>query len=182
MSGVLIVYMSRRGHTARVARTLMGHLNASGCDCDMMDVVEAKHEGIEWDRYHTVVVGAPVLYGKFDDSVWEFIKTHQAQLEARNNAFYCLSVVARNPAKATVEGNRYMQKFLAQSPWRPQLLKVVAGKVDYPNWGFWDSLSIKFIMKMTKGPTDPNTVIDYTDYNEVEAFAAQIRRLSQQGQ
>ncbi|GAA4895534.1 menaquinone-dependent protoporphyrinogen IX dehydrogenase [Ferrimonas pelagia] len=178
MPGVLIVYMSRRGHTARVTRTLMSAIEAQGTECDMMDVVEAKHEGIDWDKYHTVVIGAPVLYGNFDDSVWAFIDQHRPQLEARHNAFFCLSVVARKPEKATVEGNRYMQKFIAKSPWRPQLLKVFAGKVDYPNWGFWDSLSIKFIMKMTKGPTAPDTVIDYTDWNEVQAFALAIDEMA----
>ncbi len=174
MAATLIVYFSRGGHTSRVARRIMTTLQQAGQRCDMMDVVEAHHEGIDWDQYDTVIIGCPVLYGDFDKRIKAFIHQHQVQLEARNNGFFCLSVVARNPAKATVEGNRYMQKFLTEQTWRPTHLKVFAGKVDYPSWGFFDSMSIKLIMWMTKGPTASDTVIDYTDWDAVEAFALQL--------
>ncbi|QIZ78201.1 menaquinone-dependent protoporphyrinogen IX dehydrogenase [Ferrimonas lipolytica] len=176
MSGTLIVYQSRGGHTSRVTRRLMETLHAAGSACEMMDIVEAQQEGFDWDKYDTVIVGCPVLYGDFDKRIKAFIAENQDKLEARTNGFFCLSVVARNPVKATVEGNRYIQKFLAEQTWKPQNLKVFAGKVDYPSWGFFDSLSIKLIMKMTKGPTASDTVIDYTDWNEVEAFGLQIHQ------
>jgi menaquinone-dependent protoporphyrinogen oxidase len=35
---------------------------------------------------------------------------------------------------------------------------------------------IRFIMLITRGPTDPRAVIEFTDWNEVEAFG---RRLAQ---
>ncbi|WP_028116949.1 menaquinone-dependent protoporphyrinogen IX dehydrogenase [Ferrimonas senticii] len=181
MSGTLIVYFSRGGHTARVTRRIMETMTQAGSDCEMMDIVEAQQEGIDWDKYDTVVIGCPVLYGDFDKRIKAFIAEHQDKLDARHNGFFCLSVVARNPAKATVEGNRYMQKFMAEQPWRPQHLKVFAGKVDYPSWGFFDSLSIKLIMVMTKGPTASDTVIDYTDWNEVEAFALQLHEARTDG-
>jgi menaquinone-dependent protoporphyrinogen IX oxidase len=46
-----------------------------------------------------------------------------------------------------------MQKFLQLSPWRPQDLKVIAGKVDYPSWAWYERLMIQLIMKYTNGPT-----------------------------
>jgi menaquinone-dependent protoporphyrinogen oxidase len=86
-------------------------------------------------------------------------------------------VTARSPEKATIEGNRYMQKFLEKSPWRPRDLKVLAGKVDYPNWGRLDTLAIQMIMKFTGGPTDRTTVKDYTDWDEVTAYARHVLAL-----
>lgn len=178
MKRILILYMSRGGHTARIARTLMESILAAGGACDMMDLAEATHEGVDWDRYKAVALGAPVLYGTYHKSVFDFIRIHQGALGARPSGFFNVSVVARNPLKATVEGNRYMQKFLQLSPWKPANLKVIAGKIDYPSWSWYDVLIIQLIMKITKGPTDKTTVIDYTDWEDVRAYGQQLLRLA----
>jgi hypothetical protein len=100
----------------------------------MMDVREAIHEGVDWDRYDVVALGAPVIYGTYDKPFLRFVAANRTRLDAKANSFFNVSVVARTPEKATVEGNRYMQKFLELSPWKPKDLKVIAGKVDYPAW------------------------------------------------
>src|SRR5262245_41204690 len=166
--------MSRGGHTARIARRLCESIVAAGGRAEMMDVVEALHEGIEWSRYQVAAVGAPVLYGTYDVRVLRFVTEHRAALEARPNSFFNVSVVARTPEKATVTGNRYMQKFLQLSPWRPRDLKVIAGKVDYPSWPWLDRCMIRLIMKMTHGPTDPRAVIDYTQWDDVRAYGTHL--------
>lgn len=174
---ILVLYMSRGGHTARIARRICESIVAHGGRAEAMDLVEATHEGVDWPRYELVVVGAPVLYGTYDRSVFEFIARHRAQLESKPNSFFNVSVVARTPAKATIEGNRYLQKFLQLSPWRPRDLKVIAGKVDYPSWPWHERLMIRLIMKMTHGPTDPTTVIDYTDWDDVAAYGRHLLEL-----
>jgi menaquinone-dependent protoporphyrinogen oxidase len=174
MTSVLILYMSRGGHTARIARRLCDSIGAAGGRAEMMDVVEAAREGVDWARYDVVALGAPVLYGKYDASVMDFIVQHRTQLEARPNSFFNVSVVARTPEKSTVTGNRYMQKFLQLSPWRPRDLKVIAGKVDYPAWPWLDRFMIRLIMKMTNGPTDTKAVIDYTDWDDVRAYGEHL--------
>ncbi len=177
MTSVLILYMSRGGHTARIARRLCEHIGATGGRAEMMPLVEAEHEGVDWNRYDVVVLGAPVLYGKYDKSVIEFVTRHRAQLESKPNSFFNVSVVARVPEKSTVEGNRYMQKFLQLSPWRPRDLKVIAGKVDYPAWPWLDRFMIRLIMKMTHGPTDTTAVIDYTNWDDVRAYGTHLLTL-----
>ena len=177
MTSVLILYMSRGGHTARIARQLCEHIGTRGHRAEMMDLVEAGHEGVAWDRHDVVVLGAPVLYGKYDKSVIDFVTRHRAQLDAKPNSFFNVSVVARVPEKSTVAGNRYMQKFLQLSPWRPRDLKVIAGKVNYPAWPWLDRFMIRLIMKMTDGPTDPTAVIDYTNWDDVRAYGEHVLTL-----
>jgi menaquinone-dependent protoporphyrinogen oxidase len=70
-----------------------------------------------------------------------------------------------------------MQKFLQLSPWKPKDLKVIAGKVNYPAWPWYDVIMIQLIMKMTKGPTDRRAVIDYTDWADVEAYGRHVLEL-----
>jgi menaquinone-dependent protoporphyrinogen oxidase len=176
---ILVLYMSRGGHTARIARRICAGIATGGGRAEMMDLVEATHEGIDWDRYDTVVVGAPVLYGTYDRTVFEFIARNRSQLEAKPNSFFNVSVVARTPAKATIAGNRYLQKFLQLSPWKPRDLKVIAGKVDYPSWPWHEQLMIQLIMKMTHGPTDRTAVIDYTNWDDVAAYGRHVLTLAQ---
>jgi menaquinone-dependent protoporphyrinogen oxidase len=177
MKSVLVLYMSRGGHTARIARRICEGVVEAGGRAEMMDLNEAVHEGVEWGRYDVVALGAPVLYGTYDKSVFAFIAAHCASLEAKPSSFFNVSVVARTPEKATVEGNRYMQKFLQLSPWRPRDLRVIAGKVDYPSWPWHERLMIQMIMKYTSGPTDPRTVIDYTNWDDVRAYGKHLLTL-----
>ena len=51
---------------------------------------------------------------------------------------------------------------------------MFAGKINYPAYGFWDRLIIRLIMKITKGPTDPNAVVEFTDWQQVERFAHRV--------
>ena len=171
MKTVLVIYNSRSGHTARIARRIWETVIAEGNQADLMDVVEADREGVDWNKYDLVIAGAPVLYGKFRREFVGFVNKYKSILDAKANSFFCVSVVARTPAKATPEGNVYCRKFLQNNPWKPKDAHCFAGKVDYPNWNWLDVKMIQMIMKMTKGPTEPTAVIDYTDWKDVEEYA-----------
>jgi menaquinone-dependent protoporphyrinogen oxidase len=174
---VLVLYATVRGHTARVARRICAGAASAGARAEMMELTEALHEGVDWDRYDVIVVGAPVIYGNYDRRLLQFVSEHRERLATKANSFFNVSVVARTPEKSTPEGNRYLQKFLQLSPWRPKDVKVIAGKVNYPAWRWYDVLMIQLIMKMTHGPTDRRAVIDYTDWADVEAYGRHVAAL-----
>jgi menaquinone-dependent protoporphyrinogen oxidase len=178
MKSVLVLYCSVRGHTARVARRICAAVVAAGGKAEMMELKEAVHEGVQWGAYDVVVLGAPVIYGTYDQEMLDFVAANKAQLDAKPNSFFNVSVVARTPTKATVTGNRYMQKFLELSPWQPRDLKVIAGKVDYPAWPWYAVIMIQLIMKMTDGPTDRKAVIDYTNWDDVDAYGRHVLTLA----
>ena len=178
MKTVLVLYYSRFGHTARIARRIWETVIAEGNQADLMCVMEADREGVDWNKYDLVIAGCPVIYGKFSRQFVGFVNKYKAVLDAKANSFFCSSVVARTPAKATPEGNVYCRKFLANNPWKPKDAKCFAGKVDYPNWSWYDVKAIQMIMKMTKGPTDPTSVIDYTDWAQVEEYARHCLELT----
>jgi menaquinone-dependent protoporphyrinogen oxidase len=70
--------------------------------------------------------------------------------------------------------NPYMKKFLELSAWQPDKLAVFAGRIDYPSYRFSDRLIIRFIMLITKGPTDTSQTYEFTDWNKVANFAKEI--------
>ena len=86
-----------------------------------------------------------------------------------------MNVVARKPEKNTPDTNPYMQKFLKLSNWTPKNLCVFAGKIDFPQYKFVDKHMIRFIMWMTKGPTDLMGTFEFTDWEKVESFARKLK-------
>jgi menaquinone-dependent protoporphyrinogen oxidase len=49
--------------------------------------------------------------------------------------------------------------------------------LDYPRYGFWDRLVIRVIMLLTRGPTDPRAVVEFTDWSKVDAFGRRVAAL-----
>ena len=60
------------------------------------------------------------------------------------------------------------------SKWKPKKIGVFAGKVDYPNYNFFDKYIIKLIMLITSGPIDISQSYEFTDWSKVEDFAKEL--------
>jgi menaquinone-dependent protoporphyrinogen oxidase len=175
VAGILILYSTVDGHTRQICERLRGIVEGAGQSVSVKPLVEGTAQDLA--QCSAVVIGAAIRYGKHRPEVEAFIARHQAALEARPNAFFSVNVVARKPEKNRPETNPYMQKFLRRIRWKPQHLAVFAGRLDYPSYGFVDRQMIRLIMWMTKGPTAPDSVVEFTDWAQVEAFGAAVARL-----
>jgi len=175
MSKILIVYATTDGHTAKIGERLRKALQAQGHEITLAPVTDQPQP--DPAGFDKVVIGASIRYGHHSPLIADFINRHQQSLEARPNAFFSVNLVARKPGKDHPETNPYLQRFLKRIAWRPQRLAVFAGKLDYPRYGFWDRRIIQLIMLITKGPTDPQTVEEFTDWDRVEAFAQTLAEM-----
>lgn len=174
MSRILLAYSTTDGHTVRICQRLQQVMERQGHSVTVVALAQA--DALDLPAFDSIVIGASIRYGKHQPQVAQFISRHQALLEGKANAFFTVNIVARKPEKNRPETNPYLIKFLRQISWKPKLLEVFAGKLDYPRYRFFDRLMIRFIMLMTNGPTDPKAVIEFTDWQQVEAFG---RRLSE---
>jgi menaquinone-dependent protoporphyrinogen oxidase len=172
---ILIVYSTVDGHTVKICSRLKASLEAAQCSVTVAAIDQAEQFPVA--SFDKIVIGASIRYGKHRQAVYDFIARHLETLNSRASAFFSVNIVARKPEKNRPETNPYVQKFLKVVAWRPKELEVFAGKLDYPRYGFLDRLMIRFIMLITKGPTDPTTIIEYTDWNQVDAFAQRIRSM-----
>jgi len=177
MARILFVYSTVDGHTREICECLAA-LNASdGHDPVLFELTPTRTpKPGEFDR---IVIGASIRYGKHRPEVARFIDANRAFLESRPSAFFSVNAVARKPGKRTAETNPYVRKFLRQISWRPPVVEIFGGKIDYPKYRFWDKTMIRLIMWMTNGPTDPTATVDFTDWEQVEAFG---RRISAMGE
>jgi menaquinone-dependent protoporphyrinogen oxidase len=169
---VLILYSTVDCHTLHICERISHVIQELGCETAIVSVDDAND--LDLTGFSRVVIGASIRYGHHRPEVAAFIAKHQAELESRPSAFFCVNVVARKPNKNTPQTNPYARKFLRSIAWKPQLAAVFAGKIDYPRYGFIDRQMIRFIMLVTHGPTDPNTVVEFTDWAQVETFALAV--------
>lgn len=175
MSKILFLYSTVDGHTLEICRRLRALAEEGGHEGTL--AVLEEHADIDLAPFDKVVVGASIRYGRHRPQVAAFMRARRRALEAKPSAFFSVNIVARKPAKNTPETNPYVVKFLRQIGWRPPLAAVFAGKLDYPKYGFWDRQIIRFIMLLTRGPTDPAAVVDFTDWAQVDAFGRSVSAL-----
>ena len=173
MANIRIIYSTTDGHTLKICRRLLQVMQQQEHQVSLVSVDKALNDDLM--KFDKIVIGASIRYGKHRPQVYEFIRRNEKILENKPSAFFSVNIVARKPEKNRPETNPYTIKFLSKISWQPKELAVFAGKIDYQRYSFWDRHIIRFIMWMTKGPTDPKAVIEYTNWLAVDAFG---RRLS----
>lgn len=175
MTKIIIIYSTTDGHTRKICTRLQQVFEDQNIHVSLVSIHDTST--IDLNLFDKIVVGASIRYGKHDARVYEFIETNTHILRTKPNAFFSVNLVARKPDKNQPQTNPYVKKFLTQIPWKPQKLAVFAGKLDYQKYHFWDRNIIRLIMWITRGPTDLNTKLEYTDWSEVEAFALAISKM-----
>ena len=166
---LLLAYSTTDGHTLYICERLKFIMTALGQRVTLLPLERAST--LDLNKFERIVIGASIRYGRHQPQVAQFIAQHQGFLESRPSAFFSVNIVARKPDKNHPDTNPYLKKFLKQISWKPLLLGVFAGKLNYPSYRWFDRQMIRLIMLMTHGPTDPTAVIEFTDWAQVEAFA-----------
>jgi len=175
MANILIIYSTTDGHTVEICRRIVDVLEQDGNQTTLISVDEAAN--IEPMNYDKIVIGASIRYGKHSKQIIQFIADNERILDSKPNAFFSVNVVARKPEKNQPSTNPYLKKFLKRITWKPKELAVFAGKIDYPLYTPFDRFMIRLIMWITKGPTDPTSVIEFTDWQKVEEFGRLIAKM-----
>lgn len=166
------IYSTVDGHTIEICERLAQRVEEAGHGATLVELTpDAEIDVSGFDR---LVVGASIRYGKHRPEVTRFINENAGLLEATNSAFFSVNAVARKPEKKDPDTNPYVRKFLKTIVWQPARIGIFGGKIHYAKYRFWDRTMIRFIMWMTKGPTALDSNVDFTDWDEVDAFGRAI--------
>ena len=171
MIGSLIIYSSTDGHTKIICKRIINFLK-DGNIARLVSLDEAKN--LDLSEFNKIIIGASIRYGKHNKQLYKFINMNKNLLNQKHSIFFSVNVVARKQEKNSPETNPYIKKFLKNSNWKPKKIGVFAGKVDYPNYNFFDKYIIKFIMFVTGGPTDTSKSYEFTDWSKVDDFAKEL--------
>jgi menaquinone-dependent protoporphyrinogen oxidase len=172
MARILVLYGTTEGHTGRIAEAIGATLRAHGA---VVDVVRASRPGPSPADYAGVVIAASVHGGRYQSPVRRWIRAHAHALASRPTAFVsvCLGVLQHDP-DVDRELQAIIERFLEATSWRPTTTKIVAGALLYTRYGWLTRWVIKRIVAKAGGDTDTSRDYEYTDWNDVRAFAEEF--------
>ena len=169
-----ILYASVDGQTLKICNKIKSELTKKNYQIEMFSI-DNFNEDIT--RFNKLIIGSSIRYGVHHKKIIEFININKAELDTIKTAFFSVNLVARKPEKNTPETNPYVIKFFKSITWKPTLVEVFAGMLDYEKYPFFDRIMIQFIMWMTKGPTNSKAKIEYTNWDSVKKFALKVEGL-----
>jgi menaquinone-dependent protoporphyrinogen oxidase len=168
---VLILYSSVDGHTSKISQYLNQQISIE-YEVTVASVVQFKSN---LESFDFVVLGSSIRYGKHSTEFLNFIQENETKLKTLHSAFFSVNLVARKVEKSTSATNPYVLKFLNETQWKPKLVGVFAGVLDYKKYSTKDRVLIKLIMLITGGPLRTKVAIEYTNWLDVSRFALEIK-------
>lgn len=170
MARILVVYGTTEGHTAKVAGAITETLHRTGA---VVDVHAADDPAPAPDGYDAVIVAASVHAGRYQRSVRKWVKAHSAALARTPAAFVsvCLGVLQHDP-NVDRDLRAILDRFVAETGWRPAAVRFVAGALPYTRYGWLQRAIMKRIVGKAGGDTDTRRDFEYTDWSDLRHFAA----------
>jgi menaquinone-dependent protoporphyrinogen oxidase len=171
MKKIGILYSTVDGQTLKICNYIQTNLQKNNAEVFLYSIDDFNEDILS---FHTLIIGASIRYGVHNEKVIKFIKSNKTKLDSIKTAFFSVNLVARKPEKSTPTTNPYVIKFFKTIHWKPTLVEVFAGNLDYMKYPFFDRIMIQFIMWITKGPTNKNAKIEYTNWDKVKLFCTTV--------
>ncbi|MDZ7688539.1 MAG: menaquinone-dependent protoporphyrinogen IX dehydrogenase [Halobacteriales archaeon] len=170
MTSFLVLYGTGEGQTAKVADRIVDTLTRRGHAAESVDVESSSN--ITVDVFDAVVVGSSIHVGRHNKAVRGFVLDNLEALEELPTAFFQISLSsAIDDEEGRAESAGYVDSFLEETDWEPDRIGVFGGALRYSKYGFLKRLMMKRIAKEATGDTDTSRDYEYTDWDEVDAFA-----------
>ena len=163
-----LIYSTIDGQTKKISERIKTVFDKENVELELFEI-ENFNESIS--NFDKIIIGSSIRYGVHNEDIIKLIEENKAELDKIKTSFFSVNLVARKPEKNTAETNPYVVKFFKKINWVPTIKQVFAGMLDYKKYGFFDRIMIQFIMWITKGPTDKNVKIEYTDWEKVDSYA-----------
>ncbi len=165
------------GQAAKIGARMADRLRGHGLSVAGATLPDARPEAADLRDAALLLVVASVRYGRHKPAVGELLAAVSALSPPPPLALVSVNLTARKPGKQSAEGNPYLRKLIHRHGLAPLQARAFAGKLDYPRYGWLDRQVIRLIMAITGGPTDGVSIVDYTPWDEVDAFADQLSTL-----
>ena len=170
----ILIYSSIDGHTLKISEYLREKCKAV-ISFELKSIHDVK--SINLNKYEIIIVGASIRYGKHSSEIAKLVNDNLEIFNNKKTAFFSVNAVARKSGKNLASNNPYIIKFLSKTKWKPNITAAIAGKIDYPKYKFFEKMIIRFIMFITKGPTDTSKSYEFTDWLKVDEFAAELNEI-----
>ena len=175
MASILLAYATKEGQTGKIAGAIADTLEELGHAATTVDV--AGNGNAAPSDYDAAILGASIHAGKHQTDLVDFARQNR-DAAPRPGGFFqvCLSAAASDESRRS-EVDEYLENFLTQTEWDPDLTATFAGAIRYSAYGFLKRMMMKRIARDATGDTDTERDYEYTDWEQVEAFAREFASL-----
>jgi menaquinone-dependent protoporphyrinogen oxidase len=160
---------SHDGHSLRIAARMLARLALPEGGAQRLSATPPAI-----DPARPVLLVAAVRYGNHLPEARAFLDAYAALPSPPPLALASVNLTARKPERQTAEESAYLKKSIKAHNLQPVAARAFGGKLDYPKYAFFDRQIIRLIMWITGGPTDGTSVVEYTDWDDVDRFAESL--------
>ena len=172
MARFALVYHTLEGQTGSIAEQIAERLRGGGHDVHLA-TVEGAPDDLE--GFDAVVIGGSVHTGHHHRDLVRYATAHAGELNGMASAFFSVSLTATDPdAEHQATAHKMVDDFIEKTGWHPDVLAVFGGAVKYREYGFIKRRMMKMIVGRQGGPTDTSRDHEFTDWDAVHAFAADL--------
>ncbi len=172
-----LYYATRDGQARRIAERIADRLAEKGISASPQGLAAASPVPQKLAEARLVTLVAAVRYRRHLPEGERFLAIYRTLRAPPPLVFLSISLTARKPGRDTAEGNIYLRASIARHRLAPALALAIAGCLDYARYRWLDQQLIRFIMKLTGGPTNLTTSVEYTPWNVVDDVALRIAEL-----
>ena len=141
---VPVFFATSEGQTRRIAKRIASVLHDLGLDSYAIDMAGPDAANVDWACVRGGLVGASIHAGKHQKAAARFVRAHAANLTRVPSAFFSVSLSAASKnAKEVDAAQNLARAFPAACGWTPSRIDSVAGRLAYPEYGFF----IRLVMK-----------------------------------
>jgi len=176
-SDLPLFYATRDGQARRIAERIGVRLAEQGIAARLSDLAAGLPTAAVLSAVPLVVLVAAVRYGRHLRPATRLLALFRTLPAPPPLVLVSVNLTARKPGKDTAQGNPYLRKLIARYRLAPAVAAAIGGRLDYALYPWWDREIIRLIMRLTSGPTDPTTAIDYASPQAIDDLTARIAEL-----
>ncbi len=171
---VLIVFATREGQTAKVAKCLEERFRTRGLDVLLVNARDAEAlAGLELGSFALLIFGGSMHAGGVEKELVRFINRHATVIAEMQSAFFLvlLSAATRDPALREQWLADAETKVRKQLDVEFESIEMIAGALRYSRYPGPLKWLMQRIARQAGEGTDTTRDYEYTDWEQVRAFA-----------
>lgn len=176
---ILIAFVTRDGHTRKVARRLAEAMDERpvGVEAVVSDL-DRVPEPFEAEGFDGVILAAPVRFGRHPRQMRRYAAGNRNALERLPSAFVSISGAAgAADPEGLDEAEGYVERFIERTGWTPDRTACVGGEMAYTKYSPLVRLVVKAASARAGGPVDTSRDHELTDWKAVDGFAREFGAL-----
>ena len=143
MATVLVVYSTHDGQTRKIAERIATVLRVRRHVVELLDAARAPRT-LDLTRFEAVFIGSPIHQKGYLAPVGRFVRQHKAALGRVPTLFFSVGLAVLSKVHdGRAQSMAIVDKFLAETGWRPRRIELVAGALLYTRYNFL----VRFVMR-----------------------------------